>query len=123
MALRFFADHCVANAIAVSLLSSGHLVLRLRDYLPTDAPDPMVIAKAQSLDAILLSINGDFADIINYPPHRFNGIIALRVRNHPQVTAQVSARLVDYLAMHPNPDHYIGKLFIVESHQIRIRGG
>jgi predicted nuclease of predicted toxin-antitoxin system len=36
----------------------------LRDVLPVESADALVIAKAQEIDAILLSLNGDFADIV-----------------------------------------------------------
>lgn len=97
MSLRFFADHCVSNAIVESIRSWGHEVFVLRDHLPTDSPDPVVIAKAQDLDAILISLNGDFADIVGYPPARYGGIISLQIRNHPEVTTQVLAQLHTYL--------------------------
>ena len=67
MSLRFFADHCVSNLIIHSLESAGHQVLRLKDHLPVESPESAVIAKARELDAILLSLNGDFADIVAYP--------------------------------------------------------
>ncbi|MGA9058668.1 MAG: DUF5615 family PIN-like protein [Terriglobia bacterium] len=76
MALRFFADHCVSNQIIDALREAGHKVVCLKGYLPTESPDALVIAKAQELDAILLSLNGDFADIVAYPPARFKGIVA-----------------------------------------------
>jgi hypothetical protein len=53
MGLPFFADHCVSNVIMQTLRDAGHDVVRLRDQLPTEAPDPVVIAKAQELDALL----------------------------------------------------------------------
>jgi predicted nuclease of predicted toxin-antitoxin system len=84
MPLRFFADHCVPNSVGVALSGAGHEVHRLRDHLPTDSPDPDVIAKAQDLDAILVSLNGDFADIVTYPPAAYRGIVSLQVRNHPE---------------------------------------
>jgi predicted nuclease of predicted toxin-antitoxin system len=40
----------------------------LRNQLPINAKDPEVIARAQNLEALLVTLNGDFADIINYPP-------------------------------------------------------
>ncbi len=43
----------------------------------------MVIAKAQALEAVLLSLNGDFAYIVRYPPSQYRGIIALQIKNHP----------------------------------------
>ena len=45
----------------------------------------LVIAKAQEIDAILLSLNGDFADIVNYPPTNYRGIVALQMRNHSEI--------------------------------------
>ena len=121
MSLRFFADHCVPNSVGAALADEGHKVLRLRDHLPTYAPDPDVIAKAQDLDAILLSLNGDFADIVTYPPHEFNGIVALQARNHPETLGLIVARLIDHLALHPTANDYKGKLLVVEPHRIRIR--
>lgn len=70
MALRFFADHCVSNAIIQTLRDAGHEVLRLRDHLPIDSADGVVIERAQQLDSLLLSLNGDFADIVIYPPRK-----------------------------------------------------
>ena len=50
------------------LHDTGYEVFRLRDYIPAESPDPVVISKAQQLVAILLSLNGDFAGIVTYPP-------------------------------------------------------
>ena len=80
-----------------------------------------MILQAQDLDAILVSLNGDFADITTYPPQDFRGIIALQVRNHPEVTSHIVARLIAYLEAHPDPEHYSGRLFVIEPHRIRIR--
>jgi hypothetical protein len=68
-----------------------------------------------------LSLNGDFTDIVTYPPDQFRGIVALRVRNHPEVTEHVVNRLLAYLSAHPDMNEFVGKLIIVEPHQIRIR--
>ncbi|MDP2936146.1 MAG: DUF5615 family PIN-like protein [Dehalococcoidia bacterium] len=121
MGLRFFADHCVANYIVETLRSGGYEVHRLRDHIPTDSPDTAVISRAQELDCILISLNGDFADIVSYPPGDYIGIIALQVRNHPEIVPQLIARFKEYLGAHPTMDHYRGKLLLVESHRIRVR--
>ncbi len=60
MTLRFFADHCISNFIIQTLRDAGHEVFRLRDYIPADSPDLVVISKVQELDSILISLNGDF---------------------------------------------------------------
>jgi hypothetical protein len=59
MALRFLADHCISNFTVQTLREANHEVLRLMDVLPVESPDIIVITKAQEIDAILLSLNGD----------------------------------------------------------------
>jgi hypothetical protein len=50
------------------LSEAGHEVVRLVDCLPADSTDAAVLQKAFELDALLVSLNGDFADITSYPP-------------------------------------------------------
>lgn len=121
MALRFLADHCISNFTIQTLQGEKHEVLRLRDLLRVDSPDAVVIAKAQEINAILVSLNGDFADIVTYPPRRYKGIIALQLRNHAEILPQLMAKLVKYLNLHLEMEHYQGKLMVVEVDRIRIR--
>ena len=93
MALRFLADHCISNFIVQTLRDAKYEVFRLRDLLPVDSSDAVVIAKAQEVNAILLSLNGDFADIVTYPPRNYGGIVALQMRNHSEILPHLSARL------------------------------
>jgi predicted nuclease of predicted toxin-antitoxin system len=120
--MRFFADHCVPESVAEALESKGHEVLRLRNQMATDAPDPDVIEQAQRLDAVLLSLNGDFSDIVRYPPSKYGGIISMQVRNRPEVLAQITERLTRYLRDKSDREHYRGKLLLIEAHRIRVRG-
>ena len=122
MNIRFFADHCVSNYVIQELRNAGHEVLRLKNHIPTDSPDSVVISKAQELDAILISLNGDFADIVTYPPANYKGIIAIQVKNHPEIMPQLISRLKDFLSAHPDMIYYAGKLLIIEVHRIRTRG-
>lgn len=121
MPLRFFADHCVSRTVIQALRDAGHQVLRLKDRLPVESADSLVISKAQELDAILLSLNGDFADIAAYPPEKFRGVVALQLRDHPEVETVLLRRLTAYLAAHPARDHCKGKLVVVEPDRVRIR--
>jgi len=121
MALRFLADHCVPNSIIQTLRNANHEVLSLKDLLPVESADAIVMAKAQEIGAILLSLNGDFADIVTYPPKAYKGIVAIQLRNRPEALPHLMARLVAYLNAHPALEHYHGKLFVVEVDLIRIR--
>lgn len=107
--------------IIQTLRDAAHEVVRLRDVSPAESPDTIVIAKAQEIDAILLSLNGDFADIVTYPPKNYKGIVALQMRNHPEILGQLLARLTAYLKAQPAMEHYRGKLLVVEVDRIRIR--
>jgi predicted nuclease of predicted toxin-antitoxin system len=120
--MRFFADHCVPESVAVALEASGHEVFRLRNQMATDAPDTVVIEKAQALDAVLLSLNGAFSDIVRYPPSKHGGIVSVQVKNRPEALDQITERLATYLRNHPERAHYRGKLLLVEAHRIRIKG-
>jgi hypothetical protein len=99
----------------------GHHVTLLREVLPIRSPDSAVIAKAQEIGAILVSLNGDFSDIVAYPPADHSGIVAIQLHNHPEIIPPLMERLIAYLAGHPDQDFYRGKLLLAEAHRIRIR--
>ena len=61
-----------------------------------ESSDIIVIAKAQEIDAILLSLNGDFADIVNYPAKNYKGIVSLQMRNHSEILPKLIARLTAF---------------------------
>jgi predicted nuclease of predicted toxin-antitoxin system len=121
MSLRFFCDQCVPVEISHTLRLAGHNVMNLRQALPVRAPDPDVIAKARELDRVLISLNGDFSDIVAYPPGEHGGVMAIQLHNHPEIIPQLMDRMTTFLAAHPAQEFYRGKLFIVEVHRVRIR--
>src|ERR1035437_3355087 len=121
MSLRFFSDQCVPAEITESFKRHGHEVTLLREVIPLNPPDPVVIAKARDLGAILVSLNGDFSDIIAYPPGNYGGIVAIQLNNHPETIPYLMAGLLHFLSDHSDQMFYRGKLLLVEPHRIRIR--
>lgn len=121
--MQFFVDHCVPRSIEDTLGSEGHEIIRLSARLRVDAEDSAVIEEAQKIGAVLLSLNGDFADLLRYPPEEYGGIVALQVRNRPEAIPSIMDRLLGYLRQHPDRSHYLGKLLLVEAHRIRVRRG
>ncbi|MFB6272117.1 MAG: DUF5615 family PIN-like protein [Salinibacter sp.] len=119
--MKFFADHCVPRSVIDALRETGHRVIPLREELPTNTADRLVLDQAQGLDAVLLSLNGDFADLVRFPPSRYAGIVALQVRNRPEAIPAIVDRLIGYLDEHPEQEHYAGTLLLVEPHRIRVR--
>ena len=61
--MRFFVDQCVPESVAETLERHGHTVERLRDKIAPDSPDTLVAAVAQSNNAILVTMDGDFRKI------------------------------------------------------------
>lgn len=120
MSLKFFVDHCVSNYIIQTLRDAGYEVFRLKEYIAKDSTDSVVISKVQELDSILVSLNGDFANIVVYPPEQYKGIIALQVRDHPEIIPQLITTLKNYLSEHPERKYYERKLFLVEVHRVRV---
>lgn len=120
--LRFFTDHCVPTSIVRFLKECGYEVFVLRECIPSNSPDSFVINTAQEYNAILVSLNGDFADIVTYPPVKYRGIISIQLHNHPELIPGILIRLQKFLIDHPSLDDYAGKLLLVEAHRIRIRG-
>lgn len=121
MSLRFFCDQCVPAEISDTLRTAGNDVTLLREALPIRSPDSAVIARAREIDAILVSLNGDFSDIVAYPPTEYRGIVAIQLHNHPEIIPQLLQRLIAFLAVNPTQECFHGKLLIVEAHRIRIR--
>ena len=121
MSLHFFSDQCVPAGIIETLQRHGDRVTKLQDVIPKNSPDPKVIEKSREMGAILLSLNGDFADIVAYPPRNYSGIVAIQLHNHPEVIPQLMRFLVQFLDENPLQDFYKGKLLVVEPHRIRIR--
>lgn len=58
--LRFFSDQNVPDSICRYLKRRGHVVLRLRDHIPDNSPDPVVGMTALTADCILISWDKDF---------------------------------------------------------------
>ena len=122
MSLVFFGDQCVPASITDALRIAGYRVVLLREVLPIRAVDPLVLAKAHELDAILVSLDGDFSDIVAYPPSEQGGIISIQLHNHPEIIPQVMETLTTFLSNNPEREFYRRKLLLVEVHRIRIRG-
>lgn len=64
MALRFLAAHCISKFTVQTVRDAKHEVFRVRDLLPVESADALVVAKAQEIDAVRRSLHGDFVDIV-----------------------------------------------------------
>lgn len=71
-------DHCVPRKFLRLVQSWGYDASTITQHISSDSPDSAVIALAQQLDAVLLTVDMDFANILHYPPENYGGIIVMR---------------------------------------------
>lgn len=96
----------------------GHDVLPFREVFSPASADQVVAAKARELGRALLTLDGDFSDIVAYSPADFPGIVALQVRNRPEAIPAIVQRLAAFLEGNPQIS---GSLLLVEPHRVRVR--
>jgi predicted nuclease of predicted toxin-antitoxin system len=66
----------------------------LRTHTYADATDAEVIQLAQQLDAVLLTVDMDFANIQRYPPQTYGGIIVIRYQSQADEAASNTLKTV-----------------------------
>ena len=82
------------------------------------ATDAEVVSVCRAEERVLVTQDGDFADIRAYPPAEHHGIVVLRLTTQAQeALLEVGAVLVETLAS-ASPE---GQLWIVEPSRVRIR--
>jgi len=116
--MRFFADQCAYSATVKFLRGLGHIVETAKEADLTVAADPDILDYAKSTDAVLLTNDLDFANILLYPPVGTTSIIVLKISKTTisQVHAVFQKMLNDV-----SSDRFKGALFVVNSNKYRIR--
>jgi predicted nuclease of predicted toxin-antitoxin system len=111
-------DHCVPRRYHRLLSSWNYRVEFSSAHLSQDAPDKEVIALARRLDAALLTVDLDFANILEYRPADYQGIIVLRyqVDEEAELDAALKSMLADLYR-----DALRGALVIVSPGRYRVR--
>ncbi len=112
-------DHCVPRRYLGLLQAWGYDANAMTDHIPADAPDSDVIALAAELDAVLLTVDLDFANILDYPPADYGGIVVMRydAADEAAVDATLQTALADLYR-----DDLKGVLVIVSPTRYRVRG-
>lgn len=116
--ITFVADQCVFGKTVQLLRSEGHTVVTLKELEKQEATDDEVLGITQSLDAVLVTNDLDFSNILLYPPSSHAGIIVLRIDY--RTMARVHQALRDLLQRFDR-DALRGALVIVSSRGWRIR--
>jgi predicted nuclease of predicted toxin-antitoxin system len=118
--MRFLIDADLSRRTAGLLKSYGHESVDVRDVGLGGASDEQVAAYACAHEMCLLTGDFGFADIRNYPPERFGGLVVLEIPKNG--TADMILRLLESLLRQADiVERLPGRLAIVEWGNVRIR--
>lgn len=118
--MHFLIDASLPRSAAVLLRRLGYEATDVRDAGMRDAPDDTIAEYAKSNHLVLVTRDFDFADVRNYPPTLYHGIVVLKL--HEDATAEQVARLlVSFAEREDWLKHLTGRLAIVETWRVRFR--
>lgn len=117
--MKFKLDENLPAPAVEVLRAAGHDAVSLLDQIPAGAEDAVVARLVQQEERVLVTLDLDFADIRAYEPGAYRGIVVLRPRRgSADEVVGLLKQLVGALERE-SPD---GRLWIVDSQRIRIRG-
>lgn len=118
--MRFLVDEDLPRSTGDLLRRYGHEAVDVRDVGLRGAKDSQIASYAQSEGLCLVTGDLDFADIRNYPPGEYAGLIVLRLPR--AATASFILSLLESFVQRPNLIAQVpGRLAIVEPGVVRIR--
>lgn len=118
--MRFLVDASLPRSAAPMLRHLGHGATDVRDIGMGSATDNLIAAHAQSNQLTLLTRDFDFADIRNYPPADYSGIVVLQLPE--DATAQRVLQLLEtFIRREDWLGQVSGRLAILELSRVRFR--
>jgi predicted nuclease of predicted toxin-antitoxin system len=118
--VRFLVDASLPRSAAAAVLELGHDAVDVRDIGLRAATDEVIASYARRNQQTLITRDFDFADIRNYPPGDYSGIVVLDLPNHA-TAAQVVKALDTFVRAKEWLDLLSGRLAIVEPSRVRFR--
>jgi predicted nuclease of predicted toxin-antitoxin system len=117
--VRFKIDENVHVDVAATLRASGHDATTVHEQQMVGAPDRDLASVCRDERRALVTQDLDFADVRQYPPGEFHGLIVFRLarQDAPNVLA-----VVDSLLPLLDAEPLEGLLWIVEESRVRVRG-
>jgi predicted nuclease of predicted toxin-antitoxin system len=117
--MRFNFDENADPRWRIPLEEAGHHVSTVAEEHLQGAKDPVIARTCRDLGLCLVTADVGFAQILEYPPRDYPGIIVLR---HPRPTLAGMSQLVRQVAAALETRSPQGRLWIVEPGRIRIHG-
>jgi len=120
--MRFLVDEDLPRSVASLLRQHGHEAVDVRDIGFRGASDADIASYARQHRLCLLSGDTGFADVRNYPPKDYSGVVVLHLP--AKATSSTIMFLLGSLLVQTDiVNHLSGRLAIVEHGRIRVRKG
>lgn len=119
--MRFLIDANLPRSTAVTLQGHGHDAVDVRDVGLRNAEDSQIASYARRGGLCIITRDLDFSDIRIYPPQDYYGLVILYVPGNATYR-QILQLLEEFLQQSGLVDSIQGKLAIVESGRVRLRG-
>lgn len=119
--MRFLIDADLPRSLSDVLRRHGHEAVDVRDIGLRSASDAEIARYAQAGKLCLLTGDGDFGDIRNYPPGQYFGIVVL-ILPRDTTAAYINQLVASFLGQAYLLDQLPGKLAVVEAGRVRLRG-
>ena len=118
--MHFLIDADLPRSLAATIRQRGHDATDVRDIGLRSAKDPVIAHYAREHQLCLMTGDYDFANIRNYPPEQYAGIVVLFLPR--TATASYITQLVDqFLTSEDLLPLLPGQLAIVEPGRVRLR--
>jgi predicted nuclease of predicted toxin-antitoxin system len=118
--VRFLVDASLPRSAAGAIRALGHEAIDVRDIGLGGATDETIADHARRNKAALITRDFDFADVRNYPPAEYSGIVALDMPN-ASTAPQIVKALEAFVGTEEWLDLLGGRLVIVEPSRVRFR--
>ena len=117
--MKFLLDENLSPRHAETIRALGHDATSVAELGLAGADDCAVRCAAIEGGRILVTLDGDFANVLRFPPAATPGV--LRLRLHPPTEEAIAAALRFAIARLDDV-RLDGKLAVVDERKIRIRG-
>ena len=118
--MRFLIDADLSHRLIVLFAEFGHDAIHVGSLTAPRTPDPAVASLARQTDRCLVTGDFDFADIREYEPRLFAGIVVLTLPRDA-MPPYIEGLVREFLERLPEFQPLAGKLLIVEPGRIRVR--
>jgi len=120
--MRFLVDEDLPRSVDNLLRQYGHEVIDVRDIGLRGASDADIAAYSKEHGLCLLTGDRGFADVRNYPPAQYPGVVVLHLTAKATSSA-ILTMLKSLLVQAEVVSQLGGKLAVVELGRVRIRKG